>query len=123
MIPTAALPQRVTIEAWTGQTGEGAPTYAAPQTGVPARVIRKGTQVRTTEGTVTLATAVAQIRPGRTVPPQSRLTNGADVYEVDDVGHEFDGRRPWLDNLILNGPRPAAPVVGPEPEPEPEPEP
>lgn len=121
MIPTAALPQRVTIEAWTGQTGEGAPTYDPPQR-CRARVIRKGTQVASPEGTITLASAVAQIRPGRTVPAQSLFTNGVDVYEVVDVAHEFNGTRPWLDNLILSGPRPAA-VATPEPEPEPEPEP
>lgn len=120
MIPTTALPHRVTLEAHTGQTGDGAPTFSAPVPRVPARVLRKGTQVRSAEGTITLASAAIQTRPiSVALPPQSKITHGEDIYELVEHRQEHEGRRRWCDLLVVDGPRPAAPTLTPEPEPEP----
>lgn len=118
MIPTAALPHEVTIEAAAGTTGGGAPAYGEPVT-VRARVVGKRRQVRTSTGVDIIASATATIRPGPTVPAGSLLTHGADLYEVVDTATAVELRRPHSVELILDGPRPAPPEPEPEPEPEP----
>lgn len=128
MIPTAALPHRVTLEAHVGQAGAGAPTFGAPVRHIPARVLRKGTQVRSAEGTITLTSAAIQTRPiSGALAPQSRITDErtGDRYELVEHRQEHEGRRRWCDLLLVDGPRsvgyddPDVPGAGPDPEPEP----
>lgn len=106
MIPTAALPHTITVRPLTGTSGMGGPVFG-PEFTVKARIVRKATQVRGPEGTVTLADTVAQIRPGKDIPIGSHVVHNSDTGEVAEIGHESNLSRPWVDNLILISPRQA----------------
>lgn len=106
MIPTAELPHTVTIEERDGDTGGGAPAYRTPYT-VRARLEGKRRQVKAADGSVTIADAVAIIRP-RSVPAGSLVTHGSDRYEVLTAIDVMELRRKERTDLVLDGPRPAS---------------
>jgi hypothetical protein len=104
-IPTAALPQRITIEAYQGTSGTGQPVYGPART-VRARVVGKRRAVRTREGVDVIADAMADVRPGATVPAESKVTVDSRVYEVLGIAESVELRRPHHAALILEGPKP-----------------
>lgn len=106
MIPTAELPHTVTIEERDGTLGGGAPAYATPYT-IRARIEGKRRQVKAADGSVTIADAVAVIRP-RSIPSGSLLTHGDDRYEVLLSADVMELRRRERTELVLDGPRPAS---------------
>ncbi len=106
MIPTAVLPQTAVIEDYLGTTGQGAQAFAAPDT-VRCRDMAKRRTVRNANGVDIIAESSVLIRP-RSVPVESRVTIGDDVYEVaGTVDHDELGR-PHSTELILTGPRVAS---------------
>lgn len=104
-IPTAALPHRIAVEPYLGQTGTGALAYGAPQSR-RARVIGKRRAVRTSEGVDVIADATATIRPTTHWPKRSRVTWQGRTYDLLGVSEQMELRRPLLHELILKGPRP-----------------
>lgn len=106
-IPTAALPHRVTIEPYEGQTAEG-PSYGDPVS-VRARVVSKRAMIRTSDGREVTATASVTIRPGRDIPAESRVTHGTQVFTVLDAAHVHELRGPYSWRLLCDGPRGATP--------------
>ncbi len=104
MIPTAALPHTIQISPLVGVNGLGDKVFGTPVP-VHARLVPKGSQVRSAEGTITLADTVAQIRPGQSFPVGSKVTHGSTVYELAEAGEESSLSRPWVTNLKLISPR------------------
>ena len=102
MIPTAALPHFVTVEAFLGDSFDGE-NFAAASTRLPARVT--GTRRRTTaaDGSDVIGDAVITIRP-RSVPVGSKVTHGSDVYRVLASSDAVELRRPVSTELIVAGP-------------------
>lgn len=83
-VPTSLLRERITIEAFEGESAYG-PVYGAPVTGVPARFDGQRRVVRKADGTDLVASGTVIVRPDVTITTQSRVTIGADTYEVVDV--------------------------------------
>lgn len=108
MIPTAALPHRVTITPYLGDTAEG-PTFGTPVTGVPARVVARRRQVTTANGTNIVAPATITLRPGVTVPAESTVTHGTQTYTVLEVSASMQLGADYCTRLICDGPRGSAP--------------
>lgn len=104
MIPTAALPHRVTIEPYLGNTAEG-PTYGPARTDVPARVVGKRRMVRDATGQDVTAVATITIRPGTAVPAESRIVHGDQTYTVLDAAESAELGRSHSWQLICDGPR------------------
>lgn len=109
MIPTAVLRQRVTIDRYTGTTGTGAPAFEEPITDVPARVVGKRRQIRTSTGVNMICDATIQLRPTITIPPQSLITEGDRVWTVVDCADAFDLNHLHHLDVFVEGPRPVAP--------------
>lgn len=107
MIPTAALPHKITIEAYEGDTAEG-PSFG-PGCTVKARVVGKRRMVRTSDGRDVMAVATITIRPGIDVPAESRISHGDQTYTVLDAGESAELRGPHSWRLICDGPRGATP--------------
>lgn len=104
-IPTAALRHRITVEPYEGTTGTGGPVYGEP-VALRARLVGKRRAVRTRDGVDVIADATADIRPGATIPAESRVIRDGRVYEVLAVVDVEDLGRPWARQLILEGPKP-----------------
>jgi hypothetical protein len=102
-IPTSTLPHIITIEPYEGDTAEG-PSYGTATT-VRARVVAKRRMVRTGNGADVTASATITVRPGVTVPAESKVTHGDRTYTVLDAanGHELRGTHSW--QLLCDGPR------------------
>lgn len=84
MIPTAALPDVLTIEPFQGSGAYG-PQFGAAFT-VRARVEGRRRAVRKADGTDVIASATAIIRPGApTIPVESKASHAGVDYEVLDV--------------------------------------
>lgn len=107
MIPTAALPHKVSIKALTGTTGTGAPAYGTAQTGVRSVMVTDRKTIRAAFGDDVTAGAMCTVRPGATLSVGSLVTHGSDSYEVLEIRHVNDLRRAHHDELLLDGPRPA----------------
>lgn len=110
MIPTAALPERIIIEPFTGATtGNGAPAHDVPLTAVPARRVGKRRQIRTSDGVDVICDDQFDTRPLPVdVPPQSLITCGSDVFTVLAVIPIAELRRPHHVQFLVEGPRPVA---------------
>ncbi len=106
MIPTAALRDRVRIDPFLGVDGMGADVFGSPIVGVPARIVDERRQVRTASGVDVVTVPQCQLRPGVDVPPQSRITLGAECWTVVEVGRARELGRAHGQVLTLDGPRP-----------------
>jgi len=97
------LPDLITVEPYLGPGAYG-PAYG---TGVQLRARLEGRRrmVRTATGVDVIGSAVATVRPEATVPVESRVTYGANTFEVLDVVIGKGLRRPSHLELILGGPR------------------
>lgn len=103
-IPTAALRERVSVEAYEASGAYG-PSYATAQTAIPARFVGRRRMVRTTTGQDVVSSGSFVFRPGITCPPQSRITRGSDTYTVLDVAESNDLHRGWCVEVLVEGPR------------------
>lgn len=99
-VPTALLPDRITIEAQSGVDGMGRPIYAQPVT-VRARVEGKRRTVRRSDGTDVISSASAIVRPSVEVAPESRVVHDGRTYEVLDVLAGQGLSRPAYRELVL----------------------
>ena len=104
MIPTALLPQNVTIEAYEGTTGNGAPSFAPPVV-VDGRRDAKRTVIRRADGTNVIAESTVIIRP-RVVPTESRVTIGGRTFTVVGIVDRDELNRPHSTELAVVGPIP-----------------
>ena len=99
-VPTSLLRETITVEAFLG-TGAYGPSYGAAQS-LRARVEGKRRVVRKADGTDLISSATATIRPDVTVATESRVTHGANVYEVVDVIVGEGLTRPAYLELVLS---------------------
>ena len=104
MIPTAALPDRVTVEHYLGTTGAGTPAYGAPVSARSRKVGRVRT-VRSANGNDTVSSYSFVFRPTVVVPPLSRITHGDDTYTVIDASDARQLHRGWALEVAVEGPR------------------
>jgi hypothetical protein len=114
VIPTAELPDRVTLYAYAGTTGESVDAYVAPVEDVPGRLVNETTRLTTAEGIDALAAATLWVRPGYNLPITSKVVLGTEAWRVIGVKHEKDLHRPDHDLVYLEGPF-AAEVATPQP--------
>lgn len=105
MIPTAALPHRVTIAALLGDTSTG-PKFAPEGGPVRARIVGTRRRVTTGNGTVTIADGTIVIRPPAVpVPVGSKVFHAGQEYLVLDTATAEELRRPFACELIVQGPK------------------
>lgn len=104
MIPTAALPHRITIEPYLGETATG-PSFGAARTNVRARVVAKRRMVRDSTGRDIIAAATITVRPGAAIPAESRITHGTQTFTVLDAAESAELGRTHSWQLICDGPR------------------
>lgn len=105
MIPTAALPHRVTVARYLGNSAYG-PTWGAPVR-MRARVTGKRRAVKTSNGVNVIADATCVLRPCKEIPAESTLTHHGRIYTVLGVMDNPGLVRDHNTELILTGPRPA----------------
>jgi hypothetical protein len=103
VIPTATLPDRVTVEDAAGHSAVG-PVFATART-VPARYTGGRKLVRGEGGQDATATASFTFRPDVRPPVGSRITRGADTYTVLEVIDSVQLRRAWATVVLVEGPR------------------
>ncbi len=103
-IPTAALRQQVTIEAFTGDGALG-PTFSAAGPLTRCRIVGKRRAVRTRAGVDVISSASIIFRPDVSAPAESRITHGADTYTVLDVAPSEELTRPHSLTVLVEGPR------------------
>lgn len=90
MIPTAILRQILTVESYLGESASG-PLYDEENAvRYPARVRPRRRVVRSSEDTVTMWDAVADLRPNATVSVGDRATCDGVVYRVEAVDQQMD---------------------------------
>lgn len=102
MIPSAVLRHSVTVRAYQGTDGMGAPVFG-PARHRRAWVAGKRTAVRTSAGVDVIASATCLIRPP-VVPAESQLEFGDDTFTVLDVQAATDYPGDAGHVLILAGP-------------------
>lgn len=105
MIPTAVLRERATIRPYLGTSGQGAPLFGTPLTGVPGRLVGKRRAVRTREGVDVIADATLDVRPGLDVVAESEVQVRGRTYTVLAIADAEELNRPHHTELILEGPR------------------
>lgn len=99
-VPTALLPDTITVEPYQGAGAYG-PVYAAAVQ-IRARVEGRRRTVRRADGTDLISSATAIIRPGTEVATESRVTHEDRTYEVVDVLIGEGLRRPAYYELVLS---------------------
>lgn len=104
MIPLSLLPHRISVEDYTGTTGNGQPAYG-PAREVRARVDSRRRQVTTPTGQTVVGQATAVIRPTEHVEAEARVTHNGKTLYVLEVATIEGLRRPEFLELILGGPR------------------
>ncbi len=102
MIPTAALPHFVTVEAFLGDAFDGE-SFGPASVMLPARVTGHRRRVTAADGSDVTGDATITIRP-RSVPVGSKVTHGTDVYRVLAASDAVELRRPVATELIVAGP-------------------
>lgn len=89
LVPTALLPDRITVEPYEGHGAYG-PIYGPAQSGIPARVEGKRRAVRKQDGTDVISTAAVTVRRGVNVPTESRITAPHPETGLDDTFHVLE---------------------------------
>jgi hypothetical protein len=106
VIPTAALPHRVTVERYAGPSAYG-PTWDAPVK-MRARLTGRRRAVKTADGVDVIADATAEVRPCKAIPAESKITDShGREFTVVGVADNPGLVRDHNTELILSGPRPA----------------
>lgn len=106
MIPTAALPHRVTLRRYLGPSAYG-PRYGPPERRIRARLTGKRRMVRTSTGVDVIADATCLLRPCGPIPVESTITDlHGRSYTVLGVADNPGLVRDHNVELILEGPRP-----------------
>lgn len=106
-IPTATLPHTVTITPYLGDGAEG-PMYGTAVT-ARARVVGRRRQVTTANGTNIVAPATVTLRPGVSVPAESKITHDGQTYTVLEVSTAMQLGSDYCTRLICDGSRGANP--------------
>lgn len=100
-VPGYLLRDRVTIAAYSGQTGVG-PTYDPPKSGIKAHVEHTDRLAIDREGNTLRAEAVVILRPeDGPVPVESKLTWSGKVFRVLSAGGLPDEVRPTHRELLI----------------------
>jgi hypothetical protein len=105
VIPNGVLRHRIDIEPHLGTNSKGTEVYGTKRRRVPAWVQASTRVLRTADGVDVTGNATALLRPGVSVPDQSRVTHGARTYTVLGTTPVNDAGGEHSQILVLDGPR------------------